>query len=52
MKDYLDMIAKHADFDSVILSLTMDDGFSVSYRKRKGILASGPIQPNGFWILP
>ena len=35
MKDYLDMISQHPDFDSVILSLTMDDGFSVSYRKRK-----------------
>lgn len=34
MKEYLDMIAKHPDFDSVILSLTMDDGFSVSYRRR------------------
>ena len=37
MKDYLDMIAKHPDFDSVVLSLTMDDGFSVSYRKRKAV---------------
>lgn len=35
MKDYLDMIGRHPEFDSVILSLTMDDGFSVSYRKRK-----------------
>lgn len=34
MKDYLDMIATHPDFDSVILSLTMEDGFSVSYRHR------------------
>ena len=34
MKDYLEMIAQHPDFDSVILSMTMDDGFSVSYRKR------------------
>ena len=37
MKDYLDMISQHPDFDSVILSLTMDDGFSVSYRKRKNV---------------
>jgi len=37
MKDYLDMIAKHPDFDSVVLSLTMEDGFSVSYRKRKAV---------------
>jgi hypothetical protein len=34
MKEFLEMIAKHPDFDSVILSLTMDDGFSVSYRHR------------------
>jgi predicted O-methyltransferase YrrM len=35
MGDFLDMINGHPDFDSVILSLTMDDGFSVSYRKRQ-----------------
>ncbi len=34
MKDYLDMIGRHPDFDSIVLSVTMDDGFSVSYRKR------------------
>ncbi|MBM3838928.1 MAG: O-methyltransferase [Verrucomicrobia bacterium] len=34
MKNYLEMIRQHPDFDSVILSLTMEDGFSVSYRKR------------------
>ena len=34
MKDYLDMIRKHADFDTVILSVTMDDGFCLSYRHR------------------
>ena len=34
MSDFLDMIAKHPDFDSVILSLTMEDGFAVSYRHR------------------
>jgi len=34
MKDYLEMISHHPDFDSVILSLTMDDGFAVGYRKR------------------
>jgi len=34
MRDYLDMISQHPDFDSVILSLTMEDGFSVSYRHR------------------
>ena len=34
MKDYLDMIRKHPDFDTVILSVTMDDGFCLSYRHR------------------
>jgi predicted O-methyltransferase YrrM len=34
MKTYLDMIKKHPQFDSVMLSLTMDDGFSISYRRR------------------
>jgi caffeoyl-CoA O-methyltransferase len=34
MKDYLDMISRHPDFDSVTLSLTMDDGFAISYRHR------------------
>jgi predicted O-methyltransferase YrrM len=34
MRDYLDMIRKHPDFDTVTLSLTMDDGFCLSYRHR------------------
>jgi predicted O-methyltransferase YrrM len=34
MRDYLEMIRKHPDFDTVILSLTMDDGFCLSYRHR------------------
>jgi predicted O-methyltransferase YrrM len=34
MKDYLDMIRKHPDFDTVTLSLTMDDGICMSYRHR------------------
>ena len=34
MQDYLKMIQKHPDFDTVILSLTMDDGFCMSYRHR------------------
>ena len=34
MRDYLDMIRQHPDFDTVILSLTMDDGFCLSYRHR------------------
>jgi predicted O-methyltransferase YrrM len=37
MKEYLDTMAQHPDFDSVVLSLTMDDGFSLSYRKRKPV---------------
>ncbi len=34
MKDYLDMIRRHPDFDTVTLSATLDDGFCVSYRHR------------------
>ena len=34
MRDYLDMIRKHPNFDTVILSVTMDDGFCMSYRHR------------------
>ena len=34
MKDYLDMIRRHPDFDTVIVSATMDDGFCLSYRHR------------------
>jgi predicted O-methyltransferase YrrM len=34
MKDFLEMIAGHPDFDSVILRATPDDGFCVSYRRR------------------
>ena len=34
MRDYLDLIRKHPDFDTVILSLTMDDGICLSYRHR------------------
>jgi caffeoyl-CoA O-methyltransferase len=34
MRAYLDLVAAHPEFDSVMLSLTMDDGFSVSYRHR------------------
>ena len=34
MKDYLRMIQKHSDFDTVIVSATMDDGFCLSYRHR------------------
>jgi predicted O-methyltransferase YrrM len=34
MKDYLDMIRKHPDFDTVTVSATLDDGFCLSYRHR------------------
>jgi predicted O-methyltransferase YrrM len=34
MKDYLDMIRKHPDFDTVIVSATMSDGMCLSYRHR------------------
>ncbi len=34
MKDYLVAVSNHPDFDTVIVSATMDDGFAVSYRKR------------------
>ena len=34
MSDYLGMIRKHPDFDSVTVSATMDDGFCLSYRHR------------------
>lgn len=34
MKDYLEMIDKHPDFDAVVLSMTMEDGFSIACRHR------------------
>jgi predicted O-methyltransferase YrrM len=34
MKDYTDMIRRHPDFDTVIISTTMDDGICLSYRHR------------------
>ncbi len=34
MRNYLEMIRRHPDFDTVILSVTMDDGFCLSYRHR------------------
>jgi len=34
MKDYLTMIQKHGEFDTITLSVTMDDGFCLSYRHR------------------
>lgn len=35
MQSYLDLVRKHPQFDTVILTLTMEDGFAVSYRRRK-----------------
>jgi caffeoyl-CoA O-methyltransferase len=35
MSDYLEMMDTHPQFDAVMLSLTMDDGFSVAYRHRQ-----------------
>jgi caffeoyl-CoA O-methyltransferase len=34
MKEYLDLVENHSELDTVILSLTMEDGFAVSYRHR------------------
>jgi caffeoyl-CoA O-methyltransferase len=34
MKDYTDMIRRHADFDTVVVSTTMSDGICLSYRHR------------------
>jgi predicted O-methyltransferase YrrM len=34
MKDYLELVRKHPEFDTLIVSATMDDGFALSYRKR------------------
>lgn len=35
MKPYLDHVRQHPQLNTVILSLTMDDGLAVSYKKRK-----------------
>lgn len=35
MREYLDVVTKHPELDTVTVSLTMDDGFCVSRRKRK-----------------
>jgi predicted O-methyltransferase YrrM len=35
MKDYLDLVRDHPDFDTVTLSATMDDGYCLSYRHRR-----------------
>jgi len=34
MRNYLDLVRTHPDFDTVTVSATMDDGFCLSYRHR------------------
>lgn len=34
MRDYLDLVRTHPDFDTVTVSATLDDGFCLSYRRR------------------
>lgn len=34
LADYLKLVSEHPEFDTVILSLTTDDGLAVSYRRR------------------
>jgi predicted O-methyltransferase YrrM len=34
MRDYLSLVRAHADFDTVTVSATLDDGFCLSYRRR------------------
>lgn len=34
MRDYLTLVRKHPDFDTVTVSATLDDGFCLSYRHR------------------
>jgi predicted O-methyltransferase YrrM len=34
MRDYFDLVTKAAEFDTVVVSATMDDGFALSYRRR------------------
>lgn len=34
MRDYLDLVRAHSEFDTVTLSATLDDGFCLSYRRR------------------
>ena len=35
LKEYMDMIRRHPEFDTVIVSTTMEDGIALSYRHRK-----------------
>ncbi|OGB93954.1 MAG: hypothetical protein A2Z31_06535 [candidate division NC10 bacterium RBG_16_65_8] len=34
MREYLDLVRNHSDFDTVTISATLDDGFCLSYRRR------------------
>jgi len=34
IRDYLDLVAKTAEYETVIVSATMDDGFALSYRRK------------------
>jgi predicted O-methyltransferase YrrM len=34
MRRYLDMMSSHPEFDTVLASTTLDDGFSISYWRR------------------
>jgi predicted O-methyltransferase YrrM len=34
MKDYFDLLTKAAEYDTVTVSATMDDGFALSYRRK------------------
>jgi predicted O-methyltransferase YrrM len=35
MRRYLDMMSEHPEFDTLLVSTTLDDGFAISYRRRK-----------------
>jgi predicted O-methyltransferase YrrM len=34
MRDYFDLLTKAAEYDTVVVSATMEDGFALSYRRR------------------
>ncbi len=36
MREYTEMIRRHPEFDTVVVSTTMDDGICLSYRHRRG----------------
>jgi predicted O-methyltransferase YrrM len=43
MKPYLDLVNNHPELDTVTVSTTLDDGFALSYRKKKS--PSGETKP-------